>query len=97
MNIKLYGTIGMYRSLLYNRNVATSITAQGRLYIATAGMFFEQFLADNVKFCSLEEIIVFINHTINEKSIRKYKDSMILSRYISILSVGLQKDKNELL
>ena len=79
----LYGTLGMYKALIYNRNVATSITAQGRLYIASAGMFFEQFLADNVKFNSLDEIVVFVNHIKSEKSYRKYKDSQILSRYIS--------------
>ena len=79
----LYGTLGMYKALIYNRNVATSITAQGRLYISSAGMFFEQFLADNVKFNSLDEIVVFINHVKSEKPHRKYNDAIILSRYIS--------------
>ena len=79
----LYGTLGMYKSLIYNRNVATSITAQGRLYISTAGMFFEQFLANNVKFNSLDEVVVFIKHIQSERSNRKYDDREILSRWIS--------------
>ena len=83
MNTMLYGTIGQYTSLIYNRNVATSITAQGRAYISTAGMFFEQFLANNVKFGSLDEIVMFIKHTMDERPNRKFKDEEILSRYIS--------------
>ena len=83
MNTKLYGTLGMYKSLIYNRNVATSITSMGRTYISTAGLFFEQFLADNVKYASLDEIIMFIKHVKSEKPRRKYRDCDILSRYIS--------------
>lgn len=83
MNTKLYGTLGMYKSLIYNRNVATSITSMGRTYISTAGLFFEQFLADNVKYASLDEIIMFIEHVKSEKPRRKYRDCDILSRYIS--------------
>lgn len=79
----LYGTLGMYKALIYNRNVATSITSMGRTYISTAGLFFEQFLADNVKFNSLEEVIIFIKNTCSERNKRKYKDENILSRYIS--------------
>ena len=75
----------MYKSLIYNRNVATSITSQGRSFISTAGMFFEQFLADNVKFANLEEIIMFIQHTQEETPKRKYRDLDILSRWISPL------------
>ena len=73
----------MYKSLIYNRNVATSITSQGRSFIATAGMFFEQFLADNVKFSCLDEVLMFIKHTCDEAPKRKYDDHLILSRFIS--------------
>ena len=101
MNTKLYGTLGMYKALIYNRNVATSITAMGRTYISTAGLFFEQFLADNVKFSSLDEVVMFIRNTKSEKPNRKYKDSNILSRFISkeelfaklVLDCGLILDK----
>ena len=40
----------MYTALIYNNNVATSITSQGRALISTATMFFEGFLANNIKF-----------------------------------------------
>ena len=56
--------MGMYKALIYNRNVATSVTAQGRQFISTAGMFFEQFLADNAKFGSVDEVAVFIRNII---------------------------------
>lgn len=79
----IYGTFGQYKSLIYNRNVATSITAEGRSFISTAGMFFEQFLADNVKFANINEIVMFIEHTISEKDKRKYKDEDILSHWIT--------------
>ena len=49
----IYGTIGMYTSLLYNSNVATSITSQGRSLVSSMTLCFEQFLANNVKFGSL--------------------------------------------
>ena len=79
----IYGTFGQYRSLIYNRNVATSITAEGRSFISTAGMFFEQFLANNVKFESLNEIVMFIEHTMSEKDKRKYRDDDIITHWIS--------------
>lgn len=63
--------------------MATSITAQGRAFIATAGMFFEQFLADNVKFSNLNEIIIFIEHIVNEKDKRKYNDCDIINHWIT--------------
>lgn len=78
-----YGTLGQYKSLVYNRNVATSITAEGRSFISTAGMFFEQFLADNVKFSSLNEIVMFIEHTVGEKDKRKYNDNDIITHWVS--------------
>jgi hypothetical protein len=64
----------MYTSLLYNINVATSITSQGRALVSSASMQFEMFLANNVKFGSLNEVVEFINHIVNEKKDRKFKD-----------------------
>ena len=100
----IYGTFGQYRSLIYNRNVATSITAEGRSFISTAGMFFEQFLADNVKFNSINEIVMFIEHTMSEKDSRKYKDEDILSHWITreecfgklILDCGFIPDEDDM-
>ena len=52
--------MGNASSVLYNLYVSASITAQGRAVISTATMFFESFLANNVKFGSLEEVLHFI-------------------------------------
>ena len=38
----------MYTSLIYNINVATSITSQGRALVSSMTMFFEAFLANMV-------------------------------------------------
>ena len=53
----------MYTSLLYNINVATSITSQGRALVSSASMCFEMFLANNVKFGSLNEVVEFSETT----------------------------------
>lgn len=80
-----YGVLTQKSSLLCNINVGASITAQGRALIATATMFFESFLSNGVKFASLEEIIQFIDCTVNEKSSRRYNDADILDKNISVL------------
>lgn len=68
----------MYTSLLYNINVATSITSQGRALVSSMTLFFEMFLADNVKFGSLNEVLEFIDHIVTEKHERKFNDYDIL-------------------
>ena len=50
-------------------------------------MFFEAFLANNVKFGSLDEVIVFIDNVKNERKSRKFKDQQILDRNISVEEV----------
>lgn len=76
----IYGVLGMYTSLLYNINVATSITSQGRALVSSMTLFFEMFLADNVKFGSLNEVLEFINHIVNEKRQRKFNDFDFLDK-----------------
>lgn len=78
----LYGTLGMYTSLLFNINVSSSITTQGRALISTAGLFFESFLSNNVKFGSIEQVMVFIKNVCEEK--RKYKDYLLLDNNITV-------------
>lgn len=74
----IYGVLGMYTSLVYNINVATTITSTGRSLVSSMTMFFESFLANNVKFGSLNEVLVFINNVKNERPNRKYNDYAIL-------------------
>ena len=68
----------MYSALIYNNNVATSITSQGRALVSSMTLHFEMFLADNVKFGSLDQVVEFINHVCSERMERKYNDSIIL-------------------
>lgn len=71
--------LGQYTALIYNPNVATSITSQGRASVSSMTLHFEMFLADNVKFGSLNEMIEYINHICSERRNRKFSDIMILS------------------
>lgn len=71
----------MYTSLIYNINVATSITSQGRALVSSMTMFFEAFLANNVKYGSLNEVLESINNITKEK--RRYRDCDILDRNIT--------------
>lgn len=72
----------MYTSLLFNINVSTSVTSQGRALISSASMMFESFLANNVKFGSIDEVLIFINNVCKEE--RKYQDRLMLDHDISI-------------
>lgn len=79
----IYGCMGNAASVLYNLYVSASITAQGRAVISTATMFFESFMANNVKFGSLEEVLHFIYNIINEKPNRRYRDNQVLDYNVS--------------
>lgn len=69
--------IGMYTALIYNNNVATSITSQGRALTSSMTLHFEMFLADNVKFGSLDQVLEFINHVCEERNQRKFNDNIL--------------------
>ena len=79
--------MGNASSVLYNLYVSASITAQGRAVISTATMFFESFLANNVKFGSLEEVLHFIYNVINERPRSRYKDYQILDYNVTVYLV----------
>ena len=80
----------MWSSVYYNVHVASSITSCGKSSISAAGLSFEQFLANNVKFRKLDEVIVFINHIIKEEPIRQYNDRDILDRDIPLHEVFIK-------
>lgn len=98
-----YGTIGAPTSLLYNSNVASSITSQGRSAVSTMTLHFEMILNNNVKFGSLNEVVEFINNVVKEEPLRQYDDYDILNHLISpeecfaklILSCGYRWIPNE--
>ena len=52
----------MYMALIYNVNVATSVTSQGRTAVSSMMLCFESFLSNSVKFGSLDEVLVFIDN-----------------------------------
>ena len=78
----IYGVLGMYTSLLFDINVSTSITSQGRALVSSASMMFESFLANNIKFGSINEVLEFINHICKEE--RHYSDNLILDHPANI-------------
>jgi|GEM_PF-716611 len=75
----IYGCLGQYTALIYNPNVATSITSQGRASVSSMALHFEMFLADNVKFGSLNELVEFVNHICSERRQRMFNDSLVLN------------------
>lgn len=70
--------------MYYNIYVAEAITRQGRSYISCSIMLFESFLANNIKFNNLNELITFINNVEHEKPNRKLLDEYILDRNITL-------------
>lgn len=83
----IYGAMGQPSSIFYNFEVAASITRQGRASITASIMLFESFLANNIKFGSLNEVIMFIDHIVLMKPTRQYEDHRILDRDVSIQEV----------
>lgn len=77
----MYGCLGAFKCILFNVNIATSVTAQGRALISTATLFLESFLANNVQFGSVDEVLNFILRIKEEK--RKFKDSDLLDHNIN--------------
>ena len=81
----LYGTIGQYTALIYNVNVATSVTSQGRTAVSTMMCCFESFLSNSVKFGSLDEVLIFIDNVRSERFNRKFKDQYVIDKDVSVV------------
>lgn len=96
----------MYSCQIYNVNVASSITAQGKAMVSSMTLHFEMMLNNNVKFGSLDEVVEFINNIKNEAPNRKFNDYDIIDHWITpeecfaklILSCGYRwiPDSNEM-
>lgn len=80
----LYGVIGSPSSIFYNSYIAGSITMEGRNIISTSAVFFEAFLANNIYFKNLNELIGYIRNIICESDTRKFSDSIYLDKIPSI-------------
>lgn len=78
----IYGSSGNHTSIFYNLYIARSITMQGRNCISAAILLFEATLANNVKFGSLDEVLLFINNITKEK--RMYYDYQIIDEDITV-------------
>lgn len=88
-----YGTTGRYDCIFYSLHVAPSTTTSGRSCISAAGLLQEMFLANNVEFASLNEVVTFIDNVCNNET-RSYDDKLILDRNISLDEVFFQLMKN---
>lgn len=75
----IYGLIGLAVSFLFDLNVAPSVTSMGRSLISSAIMCFEMFLGNNVKFGSLDDVLVFIDNVRKEYKEWKFDDEVVLS------------------
>lgn len=75
----IYGLIGLAVSFLFDLNVAPSVTSMGRSLISSAIMCFEMFLGNNVKFGSLDDVLVFIDNVRKDYKEWKFDDEVVLS------------------
>ena len=83
----VFGILTMCASLVYNIHIGASILAQSRSQISELSMLFEMFLANNVKFGSLDEIVVYIDNIAQERSQRKFNDRDVLDADVPLHQV----------
>ena len=72
----IYGSLGQPNSIFYNIYCAASITAAGKGCISASIMFFEAFLSNNVKFGSLNEVVLYIDNIRREAPLRTDTDHL---------------------
>ena len=91
----LYGCAGNFSSVYYNLYLCTAVTGQGRGCISASITMFEGFLANNVKFGSLTEVLTFIeNICIDLESPQKFNDYDVLDRNITVDECFLKVMRN---
>lgn len=91
----LYGCAGNFSSVYYNLYLCTAVTGQGRGCISASITMFEGFLANNVKFGSLTEVLTFIeNICIDLESSQKFNDYDVLDRNITVDECFLKVMRN---
>ena len=73
-----YGAEGQSSSFLFNMHSAMSVTASGRGQLSTATLTIENFLADYVKFWSMDEFYNHIYNITSEKHEWKYSVSKMI-------------------
>ena len=86
----LYGCLGQFSCLFYNLHVSASITSQARALISATGLLFEAFLANNVKFGSLDQVIAFIDNVAEERFERQFNTHDILDHIPTVDEVFLK-------
>lgn len=67
----LYGVMGYYKFHFYNVHLAQSVTATGQAIISTASCGYENFMANNIKFVNILELLHYITNCLND-----YKDTI---------------------
>lgn len=65
-------------SIIFDINIAPSVTSTGRSLISSAIMCFEMFLGNNVKFNNLNDILIFIDNVRMEAPDWKYNDFQVI-------------------
>lgn len=81
----LYGCCGQWSSIFYNLYLCTAVTGQGRGCISASITMFEAFLANNVQFGSLTEVLTYIDYICNDikNNNKSFNDYEILDRNIN--------------
>lgn len=91
----VYGCAGNFSSIYYNLYLCTAVTGQGRGCISASITMFEGFLANNVKFASLTEVLTFIeNICIDLEQPQNFNDVDVLDRNITIEECFLKLMRN---
>ena len=80
----IYGAIGAMSSIFYNIYCAGGVTSAGRGAISASIMLFESFLANNIKFGSLNEVMTFIDNIRTERPNRHFQDENVLDKNIDL-------------